>query len=110
MQLTTIKGIYIPNDVLSAGRYACNKNCTIVTKLATITINAGILTLSGITFLSKAIIAFDAVKTTMVVIPIPKPFCNDDVTASVGHIPNIRTNVGFSFIIPLYRRSKHLFI
>ena len=26
MQLTTIKGIYIPNDVLSAGRYACNNN------------------------------------------------------------------------------------
>ena len=31
-------------------------------------------------------------------------------TARVGHIPSINTNVGFSFISPLYIRSAYLFI
>ena len=34
----------------------------------------------------------------------------DDVTASVGHIPSISTKVGFSLMIPLYKRSTYLFI
>lgn len=38
------------------------------------------------------------------------PFIADVVTARVGHIPSIMTKVGFSFIIPLYRRSAALFI
>ena len=51
---------------------------------------------------------FDKTSTTIVLSPIPAPLINEDVTASVGHIPNIKTNVGFSFIIPLYNLSKHL--
>ncbi len=39
--------------------------------------------------------------TTIVVNPIPNPFIAEVVTASVGHIPNISTKVGFSFTIPL---------
>ena len=42
--------------------------------------------------------------------PIPIAFTTDVVTASVGHIPSIRTKVGFSLNIPLYKRSKLLFI
>ena len=41
---------------------------------------------------------------------IPSPLIAEDVTASVGHIPSIRTKVGFSLITPLYKRSTYLFI
>ena len=34
----------------------------------------------------------------------------EDVTANVGHIPNISTKVGFSLIIPLYNLSTFLFM
>ena len=40
----------------------------------------------------------------------PSPFIAAVVTASVGHIPSIRTNVGFSLINPFVRRSIYLFI
>ena len=73
----------------------CIKNCTIVTNEATITINAGILTPSGIIFLSNEIIRFDITSTTVEESPIPIPLIADVVTASVGHIPSVKTNVGF---------------
>ena len=33
--------------------------------------------------------------------PIPSPLIADDVTAKVGHIPSIRTKVGFSTTVVL---------
>ena len=47
---------------------------------------------------------------TMVVSPMPSPFMALVVTARVGHIPSIITKVGFSLIIPLYKRSPAEFI
>ena len=44
---------------------------------------------------------FDITRTTVVESPIPAPLIADVVTARVGHIPKIRTKVGFSLIIPL---------
>ena len=43
---------------------------------------------------------------TVVVSPIPIPLMADVVIASVGHIPSISTKVGFSLMIPLYKRSR----
>ena len=60
-----------------------------------------ILTRLGITFLSSEMIRLLMVSTTAVVRPMPSPFMADVVTARVGHIPSISTNVGFSLIIPL---------
>ena len=101
IQLTTIRGMYIPSEAFSEGRYASKRSCIIVTNEATITMNAGILTLSGITFLSTEIKRLLSARTAAVVSPIPRPFMADVVTASVGHIPRVRTNVGFSLIMPL---------
>jgi len=72
--------------------------------------NAGILTESGITLRNIEINIFDSTSTTVVDSPIPKPLIADVVTARVGHIPNIRTKVGFSLIRPLYTLSVHLFM
>ena len=47
--------------------------------------------------------------TNIVANPIDKPLMADVVVAKVGHIPNNKTNVGFSFIKPLYINFK-LFI
>ena len=58
-----------------------------VTNVAITTMNAGILILSGITFLSNEITKFEHVKTTAVESPIPIPFIAELVTARVGHIP-----------------------
>ncbi len=99
-----------PNAEYKNGIYACSVSCTIVTKDATITIKAGIRTLSGITFLNKEIKILDKINTTVVERPIPKPFIAVEVTANVGHMPSIMTKVGFSLMIPLWRRSVNLFI
>ena len=64
------------------GIYACNKSCIMVTKLAIITIYAGILTLFGIMFLSREINRLLSASTTKVVKPIPKPFIADVVRMS----------------------------
>ena len=63
--------------------------------------NAGIRTPSGMIFRSAEIMRFDMVRITVVVSPIPIPLIADVVTASVGHIPSIRTKVGFSLTNPL---------
>ena len=110
IQLTTIRGIYTPRALFSAGKYACSNNWIIVTNDATITINAGIRTLSGITLRSNEMNAFERISTAVVVRPIPRPFIADDVTARVGHIPSIITKVGFSVIIPFFKRSVQEFI
>ena len=77
------------------------KSCTTVTKEAIITINAGILTLEGITLRKREIKRLLRASTTMVVSPIPSPLMAEVVTASVGHMPSISTKVGFSFTTPL---------
>ena len=74
-----------------------------VTNEAIITINAGILTLSGIRFFNNEIKQFERTSTNIVANPIPKPFVPEVVTPRVGHIPKRRTNVGFSLIIPRVR-------
>ena len=81
-----------------------------VTKDATITMYAGILTPFGIALRNKEINRLEKINTTVVDNPIPNAFIADVVTASVGHIPSISTKVGFSLINPLYTRSKYLFI
>ena len=52
----------------------------------------------------------ESTSTTVVESPMPSPLIAEDVTASVGHIPSIRTKVGFSLMSPLYKRSTFLFI
>ncbi len=86
-----------------------SKSSATVTKEAIITIKAGILTLSGIIFLKREINMLLSASTTMVVSPIPRPFTAEVVTASVGHMPSISTNVGFSLTSPFISRSAILF-
>ena len=101
MQFTTMSGMYIPSDAFSEGRYASRRSCTMVTKDATMTMNAGILTLSGITFLRSDMKRLLRVSTAAVVSPIPSPLTAEVVTARVGHMPSVRTSVGFSLMMPL---------
>ena len=105
IQFTTISGMKIPRLSFRLGIYACNTNCTIVTNEAMITMYAGIRTLSGISFRSREIMKLLIVRITIVVSPMPSPLIAEDVTASVGHIPSIWTKVGFSVIIPFFKRS-----
>ena len=42
----------------------------------------------------------DNANTNVVAKPIPKQLKAEVVTPNVGHIPNIKTNVGFSFNNP----------
>ena len=65
------------------------------------TMNAGIRTLPGMIFLSSEINRLLSVSTAIVVSPMPSPFIAEVVTARVGHIPRVRTKVGFSFTSPL---------
>jgi hypothetical protein len=41
-------------------------------------------------------------RTAIVARPIDIPFMAEVVVASVGHIPSIKTNVGFSLTIPFF--------
>ena len=101
MQFTTINGIKIPKDESNAGKNALIINCKMETKAAITTINAGMRTLSGTTFLIADIAILEHIKTNIVQSPIAIPLDADVVVASVGHIPNNNAKVGFSFIIPL---------
>ena len=85
-----------------------SSSSTIVTKEATITINAGIRTRFGMMCRSSDMIALLSTSTAVVVSPMPSPFMADVVTASVGHIPSVRTKVGFSFTSPLKNTSMEL--
>ena len=53
---------------------------------------------------------FDSTSTAAVDSPMPRPLTAVDVTASVAHIPNISTKVGFSRMTPLTIRSHSFFI
>jgi hypothetical protein len=100
-QFTTMSGMNNPRLSYNEGRYACMQSCNKVTKEAIMTMNAGIRTLSGTTFFSKEMTAFEQIKTKVVHKPIPIPFMADVVVPKVGHIPRTNTKVGFSFRIPL---------
>src|SRR5574344_1425382 len=76
------------------------KSCTTVTKVAIITIKAGIRTLSGITDLRREMTIFAIISTKAVAKPIQRPFVAEVVVANVGHIPKTSTQVGFSLIKP----------
>jgi hypothetical protein len=58
-------------------------------------------TLLGIRFLMSEIAIFERMSTAMVATPIPMPLMAVEVTPSVGHIPKMSANVGFSLRIPL---------
>ena len=62
--------------------------------------NTGIRTLSGVTDFRQDITTLVQMSTAIVASPIDIPFMAEVVVASVGHIPNIKTNVGFSLTIP----------
>ena len=85
------RGMNKPRLLNNAGMYACMLNSTMVTKLAIITINAGIRTLSGIMFLTAETTRFDMIRTKVVAKPIPRPLMAEEVTPKVGHIPRRRT-------------------
>ena len=65
------------------------------------TMNAGIRTLSGMIFFINDITILEHINTNIVARPIPIPFSAEVVVPNVGHIPNKRTKVGFSLVIPL---------
>ena len=99
-QFTTMSGMNNPRLSYNEGRYACMQSCNKVTKEAIMTMNAGIRTLSGTTFFSKEMTAFEQIKTKVVHKPIPIPLIADVVVPKVGHIPSKRQNTGFSLMIP----------
>ena len=100
-QFTTINGMNKPRLSYNDGRYACMQSCKRVTNEAMTTMNAGILTLSGTTFLSSDMTRFEQINTNIVHNPIPIPLIAEVVVPSVGHIPSKRQKTGFSFTIPL---------
>ena len=72
-----------------------------VTKEAMTTTKTGMRTLSGVRFFISDITMLEQMSTNIVARPIDKPLMADVVVASVGHMPKRRTNVGFSFMMPL---------
>ena len=86
----------MPKESYSPGKNPCKRSCITVTKEAMITMNAGILTLSGMILRMAEMIILLSASTTIVVSPIPNPFMADVVTARVGHMPKVSTKVGFS--------------
>lgn len=48
--------------------------------------------------------------TNVVAIPIAKPLIADVVVPNVGHIPNNKTNIGFSLIMPFNNIFRLLMI
>jgi hypothetical protein len=56
--------------------------------------------MSGVSFLIREMTTFEQISTNMVASPIDKPLMALVVVASVGHIPSIKTKVGFSFVMP----------
>ncbi len=76
-------------------------SCRMVTKAAITTMKTGMRTLSGVTDLMQEMTKLVQMSTAIVASPIDMPFMAEVVVASVGHIPSIRTNVGFSLTMPL---------
>ena len=109
MQLTTISGRKTPNASYSDGKNFFITICTTVTKVAMITTKAGILTRSGISFLSNEIIMLEHKSTKVTAAPIARPLIACVVTASVGQVPKTNLKVGLLFTMPLVRVFNLLF-
>ena len=73
-----------------------------VTKAAMTTMKTGMRTLSGVTLFRQEITKLVQMSTAIVARPIAIPLEALVVVASVGHMPSIRTNVGFSLTIPFF--------
>jgi hypothetical protein len=76
---------------------------TIVTNDAMTVMKAGILTLSGMNLDNNEITTLEPTRTNVVAMPIPRPFSDDEVVASVGHVPNTNIRIGFSLKKPLVK-------
>ena len=59
-------------------------------------------TLSGVMLFKQEMTKLVQISTAIVANPIDMPFMAEVVVASVGHMPNIKTNVGFSLTIPFF--------
>jgi hypothetical protein len=81
-----------------------------VTKVAIITIKMGILTISGTSFLIDDITIPDATRTKITAPLITIPLSIVTLTASVGHNPKARTNIGLAIIIPAINCFRNLSI
>ena len=81
----------------------------IVTKDAMMMMYAGMRTLSGMMLRSRLMNRFEKISTAVTARPMPMPFMPDVVMASVGHMPSISTNVGFSQIRPFSRTLMKVF-
>ena len=100
MQFTTMRGMNRPSALSMSGRKALMTICRMVTKAAMTTMNTGMRTLSGVRLFSSEMTKLVQMSTTMVARPIDRPFRADVVVARVGHMPSIRTKVGFSLTMP----------
>ena len=83
-----------------SGRNALMTSCSMVTKAAMTTMNTGMRTLSGVIDFRQLMTTLVQMSTAIVASPIDMPLMAEVVVASVGHIPSIRTNVGFSLTMP----------
>ena len=68
-----------------------------------IKMNAGIRTLSGITFLSNETMIFEQTNTNVTAIPIPNAPNADTETASVGQVPKTSFRTGLEAMIPFVK-------
>ena len=64
------------------------------------TMKTGMRTMSGVRFLISEMTTLEQMSTNIVASPIDRPLMALVVVASVGHMPSIRTNVGFSLMMP----------
>ncbi len=60
--------------------------------------------------LTNEIIKLEPRSTNVAAIPMPMALATDTETASVGHSPKAKTNVGFSLIMPLVNSLIKFFI
>ena len=100
IQLTTINEIKTPNVEYSSGKKALESILTIVTNVAMITMNAGVLISSVMIFLNKETRTLEQIKTIIKSRPMPIAASTVLVVAKAGHVPRIDTNNGFSAIKP----------
>ena len=82
------------------GRNLSSTSRTIVTKVAMMSTNAGMRTLSGMTFRKRETNTLEQISTNVTAAPMPIPFIASVVSASVGQVPSTSLKVGFEVITP----------
>ena len=92
-----------PKLSFNAGAYAWIIICTILTKVAMITIYTGICTSSGMILRKIEIITLDMINTKITAIPIPMALSTEVVMAKVEQIPKNKENTGFSLKSPFLK-------